>query len=210
MFKLLIIFHTVIEGDMSVDYNVCDALDVIGGNVGQKQSSWDRDLGDGDLDFYYVVNLNLIMQNVGIYDEFFSLDFSGNGVIIRYNVNTEDEIIILKKANNSEYKEIFRSIEKRGDYLDKDVFPSINYFYLLKSGNKTLGPLSIFIKEEGEVKIYGLNSFYSPKLKTFYIFDSAGRKRFKPGKGLILLNDFKCGIYFIKNNDKTLKIVNIK
>lgn len=198
------------EGDMSVDYNTCDALDVIGGNEGQKQSSWDRDLSDGDLDFYYTIKIDSIMNALGIEDEFFFLYVVDKGVIIRYNINSNDEVIILKRTYGSEYREIKRSYERRGEYYDRDVSPYNTYFYLLKSGNKTLGPLSVFIKDEGNLRIYGMNSFYAPFMKNFYIFNASGRRRVKSGKGLILLNDFKKGVYFIKDKDKVLKIVNVR
>ncbi|MEN3043765.1 MAG: hypothetical protein ABDH37_00910 [Candidatus Hydrothermales bacterium] len=200
------------EGDMSVDYMVCDALDVIGGNVGVSQNSWIRDLQDGDLDFYYTVYLQNILQPLGFFEEFVVFENKEYGILIRYSIDTEDEIEILKKQENGEYYRIFSSKQKDGVYLDKDVIPSKVYFYLLKSGDKIFGPYKVIYQRvyEKALKIYNFDFIYLPEMKNLIIFDVGGRGRLMVGEKKVRLYDFRNGVYFIRDRDKTYKVLKVR
>lgn len=199
------------EGDMSVDYNVCDAIDVVGGNVGQRQSSWDRDLSDGDIDFYYVIRIQNIIQPLGTEDEFLYVENLKDGILIKYSLSTGSEIKILRKDGNSDFKEIFRTNIKRGSYFDRNVVKGVEYTYILKSEEKFLGPIKI--KYEGRidnVKVYNFDSLYLSSLIEFKVIDLSGRERLLKGKGMVRFPNFKKGVYFIRADNSTYKILKIK
>lgn len=200
------------EGDMSVDYPVCDALDVIGGRLGVSQNAWDRELWDGDLDFYHIIYLENIIQALGVKNSFLTLENTKEGILIKYCFSSSGNIKILRKEENKDFEEIKRTFSRSGEYLDKDVKSGKTYTYILKSYREILGPVTItyFNPLYNSLKMTNLNSFYFPDFKIFEIFDICGRKRIIEGKGIIEISDFKKGIYFIKLEGKTYRLINLK
>ncbi|MEO0302125.1 MAG: hypothetical protein ABIM98_09185, partial [candidate division WOR-3 bacterium] len=115
------------------------------------------------------------------------------------------------KDGNSDFKEIFRTNIKRGSYFDRNVVKGVEYTYILKSEEKILGPIKI--KYEGRidnVKVYNFDSLYLSSLIEFKVIDLSGRERLLKGKGMVRFPNFKKGVYFIRADNSTYKILKIK
>lgn len=46
------------DGDSTQGFDTCDAVDLMGGFIGDTSSSWDRDLSDGVIEFYYTLHVS--------------------------------------------------------------------------------------------------------------------------------------------------------
>lgn len=107
------------EGDMSVDYPTCDAIDLLGGVKGISENAWDRDLSDGDIDFYYIVHLEKTTQlNMR---EFGKISDVKNSRIVFYGFSpisfkSSDRFLIFDLTGRN------RSINKDFRFLKKGIY----------------------------------------------------------------------------------------